>query len=1069
MSSSTLPSVAITTDDAEHLALQHFNLTGTATALPGELDQNFKLDTADGQRYVLKISRPNAPRDVLALQHAALLHVVERGAQVQRPVTASSGDTIAVIETDAGPRLLQVLTYLPGRLWAHCNPQTSTRRHNLGRALGQVDGALADFAHPAAQRELKWDLAKANWIRDYLGHIENLDRRALVQKWLDDYEARVQPALAHLPHQVIHNDANDYNIVVGGGHVDSTAEVDTSAVESTLSLIDFGDVVHSARICDLAIACAYAMLGQPDPLSAAKEVVAGFHAEMPLTEAEVAVLWPLIAMRLCVSVVNSSWQAQLEPGNNYLQVSARPAWHLLTQMEGIHPNLAHYTFRAACGWPAVPHGPAVVQWLHDHTAEIGNVVPPDLKTCPKIYSDWSVGSLELGNPSDYDDAAKFTRNIWARMAEANVDVAIGGYNHARPVYGGDAFRIPSNTGYEWRTVHMGLDIFMNAGTPVFAPLDGVVHSFAFNDAKYDYGPCVVLKHEVKVKRQKSEGKNEADSALLPSDFLLLTFFTLYGHLTLDSLEGLYVGQPVKRGAQIGRMGPYPTNGDWPPHLHLQIILDMLDKRGDFYGSCRPSQRDVWLSLCPDANLITQIAPSFFPAPPATTNELMAERRAHIGPNLSTSYRQKLHIVRGYKQWLYDADGQRYLDVVNNVAHVGHSHPAVVRAGQLQMAVLNTNTRYLHENLARYAERLTATLPAPLRVCYFVNSGSEANELALRLARAHTRQKDMLVVDVGYHGNTTSIVDISPYKHNHKGGMGAPDWVHTAVMPDVYRGEYKADDKHAGAKYAAHLTSLIEHVQDLPPHVQSPNADVKWAAQRNIAGFIAESVLSCGGQIVLPPGYLREAYRIVRAAGGGCIADEVQTGFGRVGSHFWAFQTQGDDVNDVIPDIVTMGKPAGNGHPLGIVVTTPEIAASFNNGLEYFNTFGGNPVSCAIGLAVLDVIEHEQLQPHARRVGQYLLGGLRALQGTHKIIGDVRGLGLFSGFELVQDRATLEPATRQAGHLVNRMKEHGILLSTDGPFENVIKMKPPMCFDEANADFLLGTLDKVLREDGVRVA
>jgi len=366
-------------------------------------------------------------------------------------------------------------------------------------------------------------------------------------------------------------------------------------------------------------------------------------------------------------------------------------------------------------------------------------------------------------------------------------------------------------------------------------------------------------------------------------------------------------------------------------------------------------------------------------------------------------------------------------------------------------------------LIEYASRLTATLPEPLRVCFFVNSGSEANELALRLARAHTRQKDMLVVDVGYHGNTTSIVDISPYKHNHAGGMGAPDWVHTAEMPDVYRGRFGPGDPQAGPKYAAHLSTLIGHIGALPPHYQSPNADVRWQPQRGLAGFICEGILSCGGQIVLPPGYLREAYRIARGAGGVCIADEVQTGFGRVGSHFWAFETQG-----VVPDIVTMGKPMGNGHPLGAVVTTPEIAASFNNGLEYFNTFGGNPVSCAIGLSVLDVIADEGLQAQALRVGNYLMDGLRALQSQHTIIGDVRGLGLFCGFELVRDRATKTPATEEAGTLVNRVKEHGILLSTDGPFENVIKIKPPLCFDEANADFMLAILDKVLREDAMRV-
>jgi len=361
-----------------------------------------------------------------------------------------------------------------------------------------------------------------------------------------------------------------------------------------------------------------------------------------------------------------------------------------------------------------------------------------------------------------------------------------------------------------------------------------------------------------------------------------------------------------------------------------------------------------------------------------------------------------------------------------------------------MAVLNTNTRYLHENLTRYAERLCATLPEPLRVCFFVCSGSEANELALRLARTHTGWKDTMVVDAGYHGNTTSLVEISPYKFDGPGGGGAPSHVHKVPMPDVYRGLYKMSDPQAGEKYAQHIAAAIRHIAERGSH---------------LSAFICESLLSCGGQIVLPEHYLKQAYRQVRNAGGVCIADEVQVGFGRVGTHFWAFETQ-----DVVPDIVTLGKPIGNGHPLGAVITTPAIAASFANGMEYFNTFGGNPVSCAIGLAVLDVIADERLQANAQKVGAHLIEGLRRLMDQHPLVGDVRGLGLFAGVELVSDRQTLEPAATQAAYLVNRLKECGILVSTDGPFHNVLKIKPPLVFTEANADFLITTIDKILTED-----
>jgi 4-aminobutyrate aminotransferase-like enzyme len=517
---------------------------------------------------------------------------------------------------------------------------------------------------------------------------------------------------------------------------------------------------------------------------------------------------------------------------------------------------------------------------------------------------------------------------------------------------------------------------------------------------------------------------------------------------------------VGKGERIGSVGNYPVNGDWPPHLHFQIITDMLGMRGDFPGTCRPSQRDVWLSISPDPNLIAGVPAERLPPGGPGGSQLLELRRQRIGYNLSVSYRRPLHIVRGYRQWLYDADGQIYLDAVNNVPHAGHCHPKVVRAGQQQMAVLNTNTRYLYELLVRYAGRLCATLPEPLRVCFLVNSGSEANELALRLARAHTRQKDVIVVDSGYHGNTTGAIAVSPYKFDHKGGMGAPDWVHKVPMPDTYRGPVRAREPKAGARYAEFIGAAIDRIRTLPPHYEAAAAEVRYNAERSVAAFLSEPILSCGGQIVLPEGYLREAYRLVRAAGGICIADEVQTGFGRVGSRFWAFDTQG-----VIPDIVTMGKPAGNGHPLGAVVTSPAIAASFDNGLEYFNTFGGNPVSCAIGLAVLDVIEEEGLQANALDTGKHLMDGLRSLMRKHAIVGDVRGMGLFCGFEMVRDRETLEPP--EAGYVANRMREHGILLSTDGPFENVIKIKPPLCFDRSNADRLVETLDQILREDFLR--
>jgi 4-aminobutyrate aminotransferase-like enzyme len=396
------------------------------------------------------------------------------------------------------------------------------------------------------------------------------------------------------------------------------------------------------------------------------------------------------------------------------------------------------------------------------------------------------------------------------------------------------------------------------------------------------------------------------------------------------------------------------------------------------------------------------------------------------------------------QYLYDETGRRCLDAFNNVPHVGHCHPRVVKAGQEQMSLLNTNTRYLHDLVNRYAEKLCALLPEPLRVCYFLNSASEANELALRLARSHTGARDMIVLEGAYHGHTTGLIDISPYKHGGPGGSGAPGWVHTALIPDGFRGPYKYGDPGIAEKYAAHVGEIIAGLS---------------ARHIALSGFIAESCPSVAGQVFLPKGYLEIVYSLVRKSGGVCIADEVQTGFGRIGTHFWGFESQG-----VIPDIVVLGKPIGNGHPLAAVITTPDIAASFANGMEFFSTFGGNTVSCAIGLAVLETVLEEKLQQHALIIGNRLLVGLNSLKNKFPLIGDVRGSGLFIGIELVKDVQTLEPAAEETAFIVNRLREQGILVGTDGLSHNVIKIRPPMPFSDSDADLLLAGLGNILEED-----
>ena len=420
------------------------------------------------------------------------------------------------------------------------------------------------------------------------------------------------------------------------------------------------------------------------------------------------------------------------------------------------------------------------------------------------------------------------------------------------------------------------------------------------------------------------------------------------------------------------------------------------------------------------------------------NEILDLRSKHLGPSLSIAYDEPLHIVRGAGQYLFDAKGNRYLDCVNNIQHVGHCHPKVIEAAQKQYEKLNTNTRYLDETIVSYAKNITSTLPAGLEVCFFTNSGSEANDLALRMARECSKSKETILLDGAYHGNLSSLIEISPYKHNGPGGNGAPDHVHVIPMPDSFRGKYRGED--CGDRYIDEVITAVNNIQD---------------NDKKVSAFISEALMGCGGQLILPEGFLQKAFELVKKDGGLCIADEIQIGFGRMGSHFWGFESE-----SVVPDIVTMGKSMGNGHPLSAVVTTKMIADKFNNGMEYFNSFGGNPVSCAVGQAVLDVIKDESLQDHALKVGDYLLEQLQQLKQHHDIIGDVRGRGLFIGIELNRDE-DLTPADTEAHNIINRMKEKGVLLSTDGPDHNVIKIKPPIVFNIENAEELVKKLDETM--------
>jgi len=1008
-------------EEAAHLARELYGIEATAKALPGEYDDNFHLIARDGAEFVLKVMHPAREASFIDLQCRALQHLAERAPELPLPrVIPSGGGKLfsPITAGDGTPRLVWMLTFLRGSVLAQVRPHTPELLGDLGRFLGLLDGGLLDFRHAAAQRpELKWDLSRAAWIRGELKGIESPVRRALVEKFLTLYESDVAPVMVGLRRSVIYGDANDYNVLVSEPWPQP---------RRIAGVIDFGDMHGGMVVAEAAVGAAYGILGKSEPLAAAAVLIGGYHAAFPLEESEIAALYALIGMRLAVSVTNSALRKAVKPGDSYVTVSEEPAWEALERWAQIHPRFAHYAFREACGLAPGLGGADVRRWLSANAKSFASVLDVDLRTAPSAVLDLSVGSTFLGADPHAGEAGPLTEKVFAEMKRAGVSVAVGRYDEARSLYTTDLFGAGGNPEEERRTIHLGLDLFVEPGAAVRAPMDGVVHAMANNAAPLDYGPVVILEH-------RTDGGQ--------------AFYTLYGHLATESLAELKPGRAVARGQEFARVGTAQENGGWAPHVHFQVILDLLERGCDFPGVARASERAVWTALSPDPNLLLGIPAARFPAREPDVAATLAARENLLGKNLSVSYERPLKIVRGWRQHLYDETGRAYLDVYNNVPLVGHGHPRVVRAAQEQLGLLNTNTRYLHDNVNRYAARITALLPEPLRVCYFVNSGSEANELALRLARTHTGREDVIVLDHAYHGHTSTLIDISPYKFNGPGGSGRKPWVQVAPLPDDYRGEFRRDDPEAGRKYAAQVAQILEQLKK---------------QGRSAAAFIAETLPSVGGQIVFPPGYLAEAYGYLRAAGAVCIADEVQVGFGRLGTHFWGFETQ-----NAVPDMVVLGKPIGNGFPLAAVITTREIAASFANGMEFFSTFGGNPVACAVGLAVLDVLRDERLQENALRVGAQLMTALRDVQKCHALIGDVRGSGLFLGLELVSDRETREPAPRQASYVVNRLREGGILTGTDGPHHNVIKLRPPLVFLPADAELFVRTLEDILNEDAAQ--
>ena len=982
---------------------ENFGIDASLESLDGEYDLNF-FANASSKKYVLKVMRVGCEPDFINMQCAAIRMLNGKNLCTPEIIpTVSGADFASVNDEEGNLRLVWVIKAKSGVCYSKIYPRPIDFIYDLGKKIGGLNKALKEFDHPYLDRDFKWNLMESNWITDYLYLITDNDRKDILIEIIEEYNSVLHKA-KKLPQFAIHNDLNDHNIL---------ATSDISEGVKVSGIIDFGDMIRSPHICELAISCAYIALDQENPIKTIADLVGSYHTKNPLTELDLDLLFIFLKMRLAVSVVNSTMMSKENPDDAYITISQAPAWRFLDQK--FDANMVLAKLRLACGFEVIKNANRILDYLHKNRGSFANIFQSSIEHAPMV--DLSISGTALPqNPFDLrlDEAAKIGSDI-------NADYWLGFWGEPRLIYTSQAFRSGKYNNSDRRSVHLGIDIFTNSGHKISAPLEGIVKTVENRKFHLDYGGVVILEHN----------NNHGDK-----------FYSLYGHLNPSVLEKLSVGQIIEKGEIFCELGSENNNGGWAPHLHLQLSLSLECMNSNWPGVSDPDELNFWGKLCPNPASLLNLDDDKTGYKKIDKKIIQDERKSNFGGNLKLSYENPLMFVRGWKHYLFDQMGRTYLDAYNNVPHVGHSHPRIQRIATKQLQQLNTNTRYLHPILNEFSKVILDTMPDKLSVCYFVNSGSEANELALRLARTATNGQDIITPDHGYHGNTNAAVEVSAYKFNKPNGIGCKPWVHIVDVADDYRGEFRRSDPNRASKYANLVDRALSQIK---------------LREGKLAGFISETFPSVGGQIIPPSGYLSKVYEKIRTAGGICIADEVQTGLGRLGSFFYGFEQQ-----NVLPDVVVLGKPIGNGHPIGVVVTTKEIAKKFDNGIEFFSTFGGSTLSCAIGVEVMKIIHDEKLQKNAFLRGESLFEGLLNLQLQHPIIGDVRGFGLFVGVELIVDN-NLTPATEIAAYIVNRMREKRILIGVEGPADNILKIRPPLTIDDNDIDCIISALDECLNE------
>ncbi len=986
--------------DAALIARECYGIEAEACELGSNQDRNFVLTEADGSRSVLRVDNPVFGDDAREAQHAALDAYRAAGVPVPavlpgvngEPTQRWGGFAVRRSEFAEGEPLVDRGYFAPVVL------------AEFGALAAASVNALADLRHPGLDRPNMWDMrvAYAETVR-LAPSVTDVALRDRVLAEAGAARAALEAVAEALPVQAIHGDLTDDN-VMGAWADDARLHPRT--------VLDLGDLGSGWRVAELAVTASSLLHHEPERPLRVLDTVAAFHRDARLSAAEARAVWPLVVLRASLLVASGWRQLEIDGGNDYAReriageqaiFDAATRFPLVEMTEHVLARL---------GFQGVPHG-AGLRLVAG--VEPGSADPLPLRTIlPALEGEVAV--LDPGVEAEALDAGKWLEQhaearLLARALAGDASAAVFPYGAYRLTQ----TRIDSEM---WIAAGQSLSVASPVAATVVGAAPGLV-SLLVEDQ------WLLVLSGVQPTAAKSSRVEAGDE--------------------IGVLEAATTMRPLH--ARLVRVDAIQAD----TQLAMDLLRRVMAEResGDFRSSAvncvAPERVPAWSRLTRDPASLLGL-PSLAQRDTAGDEQLRRERA--FASAQERYYERPMQIERGWRQHLVDTTGRSYVDMVNNVAGLGHGHPGVADAVNRQIRILNTNSRFLYRELAEYSERLLALLPpgSELDTVLLVNSGSEAVDLAVRLAQAATGRRTIVALREAYHGWTMASDAVTTSAYDNPDALATrPDWVHVADVPNRFRGTHRGDagDPSVGARYAADLGVDLERLA---------------AEGRDVAGFICESVLGNAGGVLLPEGYLADVYRRVRAAGGLCIADEVQVGFGRMGSSFWGFEQSG-----AVPDLITIAKPMGNGFPIGGVITSQRIADALATQGQFFSSAGGNPLSCRVGIAVLDAMEAEGLQENARVLGERLVAGFRSLAERHEIIGPIHGEGLYLGVELVRDRNTLEPASAEAAAICERLRELGVIVLTTSERSNVLKVKPPLCLSEESADFVVEMLDRVLTE------